>query len=86
MRRLVEADQHPVHQMAGGQDQRHSEPDRSKVQRGAQRSLIEKENGREDREGRSAHPMGLRRFEQGFCRWTWCSSRSCHKGGDPTFR
>src|ERR1700726_4211158 len=69
MRRLVKADQHPVHQMAGSQYQHHREPNRSKVERGAQCSLIEKENGREDRESRTAYPMGRRRF--GVVVWRW---------------
>ncbi len=45
----------------------HSEPDKSKVQCRGQCSLIEKKNGGENRESRAAYPMGLLRFEQGFC-------------------
>ena len=38
----------------------------SKVQSGTQCRLSEKKNGREDRESRTAHPMGPMRFEQRF--------------------
>ena len=71
VRRLVKANQHSVHEMARGQYERDTEPDRTKIKGGRQGSLIQKEYSHKDREGRTAHPMRWRRFEQVFCRWGW---------------
>ena len=44
MRRFVKADQHPVHEMAGDEDQRHRQPVKAAIDGEAQRSLCDKEN------------------------------------------
>src|ERR1700760_3729720 len=69
VRRLVKSDQHPMHQMAGAQYQKHRNPEGIKVQRSSQDGLVKKENGGQDWEGRAADPMRFSWFQQNICRW-----------------
>ena len=44
MRRFVQPDQHPVHEMARDEDQRHRQPVKAVIDGEAQRSLRDEEN------------------------------------------
>ena len=67
MRCFVQADQHPVHEMARDEDQRHRQPIKAVIDGEAQRSLRDEENHYKQLEGRLAHPVRLMRFNRIFC-------------------
>ena len=64
VRRLVKADQHAVHEMAGDQDQRRGEPVVCAIHGEAQRRLREEEQRGEHGERGAAEPMRRVRFDR----------------------
>ena len=67
MRRFVQPDQHPVHEMARNEDQRHRQPIEAAIDGEAQRSLRDEENNYKQLEGLPAQPVRLFRFRHIFC-------------------
>jgi hypothetical protein len=87
MRRLVKADEHAVHEMAGDQDQRSSEPIVRAIHGKRQRSLREEKQGDKHGERGATEPMRLRMFVWRL--WAaFGSNRSfcVHRTNDPAQR
>ena len=64
--RLVKADHHSVHEVAGDQDQRHGEPVVVAIHAKSDGCLRDEKQGREYGEGNAAAPMHFVRLDDGL--------------------